>query len=294
MASEAGEEPGERKPVDVVRAERQADIGDEGLQEAVESTPVPGALEIDEHHEDLSPEVGPPATDTETKDAEAEDSGAKHSEAKDSELKDTEAKDSEAKDSESKVSEAQDSEAQDSEPKGTEAKDSEAKDSESKVSEAQDSEAQDSEPKDTEAKDAEAKDSESKVSEAQGSEAQNSRAKVSEAKDSEPKRGMAASLKNLAKKRWNKIKVAAAGVSRALAMAKMGGKIFQNNTKTALQAAVTGASGVQLNVENSTELRKIDYLHQGDATLYTDSNVEARHNIRKDVDFINSVRAWWR
>ncbi|GAX74551.1 hypothetical protein CEUSTIGMA_g2001.t1 [Chlamydomonas eustigma] len=108
------------------------------------------------------------------------------------------------------------------------------------------------------------------------------------------KRGLAHSLVNLAQARWAKLSRAVKGIARAMFLAKEDKEAFKAESEQALSAALAGVSEVKLHVEDVRDLQKINYLHQGNAGLYTEEAVKQRHDLRTDGGLMEAVRTWWR
>ncbi|GAX74739.1 hypothetical protein CEUSTIGMA_g2186.t1 [Chlamydomonas eustigma] len=113
------------------------------------------------------------------------------------------------------------------------------------------------------------------------------------AKAQTQKRGLAHIMLNQAKARWRKIRLATKGIMRAKLLAASDKQEFQQDSKQALNEALTGASDVKLQASDMRDLQSINYMKQGDAELYSEDMLQKRHSMRHEPLVVRAIQEWW-
>ncbi len=106
--------------------------------------------------------------------------------------------------------------------------------------------------------------------------------------------GLARSLVNLAQGRWRKVRNTIGLMMRATTLVARDRQEFEADNSRALAEAQAGMSDVRLHVEDTRELRDINYIKQGNDAFYSEDMLKCRHGLRTNQAVAESVQTWWR
>ena len=111
------------------------------------------------------------------------------------------------------------------------------------------------------------------------------------------KKGFGARLVKFASSLWtSKVAKAMASLKAIKSMGKLAAcdaEDFKNDSTTAIDEVRAGKSNVRLEVNCAKDLKKINYLSQGDGEHYTEEAIEQRYALQHNDEVIQAAKKWW-